>query len=506
MKYIHIILFLILISFGGFAQKRNVVWCFGHQAGLKFINSQIDTFTSAVVSRGSCASIADKNGMLQFYVADDTSALLASTIKGAKVYNKNNIIMTGGDSLVGEGWYNELLIIPFPNDSNQCYVICADVVNTAIFGLYYSIVNIQLNSGLGGVTQKNIQLQSFPQVDCLNAVKHGNGRDWWLFFRRWDGIGNTPNNEFHSYLITPNGITNYTIQNVGSLITSGGGNIAFTKDGKKIVYTNWEGLIEKYDFDRCTGIISNPVTIKQIPPTGFNFYFGSALSPSGNVLYVSYQVSTTSYLFQYDLTAPNIAASVDTLWTQSSPIYGAGHLRRAPDYKIYFTCAYVPLTAPMYPYADSIYNMYNMNLSVINTPDSLGAACNFLPYSFYLGGKRTYWGLPNNPDYDLGPDSGSVCDTIISASSWQPAINKNQLHLFYHSAWQKLFVNAQNIKGKNAMLKIFDMNGRIVFSSLSKTNPPYLTEDVDCTLFSKGMYIVSLITERENLVGKFIKE
>ncbi|MBL0341878.1 MAG: hypothetical protein IPP71_13625 [Bacteroidetes bacterium] len=55
-----------------------------------------------------------------------------------------------------------------------------------------------------------------------------------------------------------------------------------------------------------------------------------------------------------------------------------------------------------YPYPD-IYNMYNMNLSVINQPDSLGATCDFQPYSFYLGGKRTYVGLPNNPDYELGP-------------------------------------------------------------------------------------------------------
>jgi hypothetical protein len=27
-------------------------------------------------------------------------------------------------------------------------------------------------------------LQSFEQVDCLNAVKHGNGRDWWVLFRK----------------------------------------------------------------------------------------------------------------------------------------------------------------------------------------------------------------------------------------------------------------------------------------------------------------------------------
>jgi hypothetical protein len=53
-----------------------------------------------------------------------------------------------------------------------------------------------------------------------------------------------------------------------------------------------------------------------------------------------------------------------------------------------------------------------MNLGVINQPDSPAVSCDFQPFSFYLGGKRTYWGLPNNPDYDLGPLIGSGCDTL----------------------------------------------------------------------------------------------
>src|SRR4051812_29126241 len=67
-----------------------------------------------------------------------------------------------------------------------------------------------------------------------------------------------------------------------------------------------------------------------------------------------------------------------------------------------------------YPFPDSVYNSINMNLCVINNPDSLGQACDFQPHSFYLGGYRSYAGLPNNPQYDLGPVIGSGCDTITS--------------------------------------------------------------------------------------------
>ena len=49
-----------------------------------------------------------------------------------------------------------------------------------------------------------------------------------------------------------------------------------------------------------------------------------------------------------------------------------------------------------------------MNLSVIHQPNELGALCDFRLYNFYLGGHRSYHGLPNNPNYELGPLAG-VC-------------------------------------------------------------------------------------------------
>ena len=39
-----------------------------------------------------------------------------------------------------------------------------------------------------------------------------------------------------------------------------------------------------------------------------------------------------------------------------------------------------------------MYSQYNMNLSVIENPDVVGVGCNLNLFSFYLGGKRTYWG------------------------------------------------------------------------------------------------------------------
>jgi len=508
-----IIFFLAVISFSVnlSAQKRNYIWCFGDSAGIDFNNlSNPITFQSGNDTRGSNCAIADTNGNLLFYACTSYKPLWQQGyVNVGAIFSKNHQLMQGGDSIRGSLIWNEVIIIPFPDNDSLFYVFFIKVTGpNPLYGLYYCVVNINANAGLGEVVAKNIMLQPFAQIDCLNAIKHGNGRDWWLFFRRWYPGPLTPNNDFYSYLITPSGITNYSVQSVGSMQTTGGGKLTFSKDGNTLIFSNLRQLIEKYDFNRCTGVISNPVSIQMENDSTFAFsYQSNALSPNGKALYISKNVlNDSTYLIQYNLDTTNIAASSNIIWTQAYPVNAAGQLKLAPDDNIYYACAYVSPTAGNYPYADSMYNAFNMNLGVINSPDSLGAACNFQPYSFYLGGKRTYWGLPNNPDYDMGAWVGSPCDTLGVGINELEVTNNAALFVTYIAAWQKLFVNAQNIKGNNCVLQISDINGRIVFSSEKKSAPPYFTQDVNCAAFANGMYIVSLRTEKEFLTKKFIIE
>jgi hypothetical protein len=403
-----------------------------------------------------------------------------------------------------------MVIVPFPGNDSLFYLFHVGVSNN--YGLYYSIININSDS----VIQKNIQLQSFPMVDCLTAVKHGNGRDWWLVFRRWNPNGLPPINEFHSYFISPAGITNYSVQQIGTGNTTNGGQITFNTKGNKFVFTNLVDLIEMYDFNRCTGVISNPVTIQPpgSPPPYYQLTWSSAFSPNDSVLYVSTSGSDTNYLYQFDLTAANIYASRTNLDTFYLPPVSPGALKLAPDGKIYFSCAYYNGIIFNYPYKDSMYNYVNMNLSVINYPDSLGTACGYAPFSFYLGGKRTYYGLPNNPDYDMPAWAGSPCDTLLSTSQNPPEANLlPTLMLTYVSEWEKLFVNAQNLKGRNCVLEIFDVTGKVIYSSGGLHSPlgvggsnGYFTQDLNCSAFARGMYVVRLKTEKETLVKKFVKQ
>lgn len=150
---------------------------------------------------------------------------------------------------------------------------------------------------------------------------------------------------------------------------------------------------------------------------------------------------------------------------------------------------------PYFPYPDSVHNF----------------VCDFQPFSSSFGGKRTYYGLPNNPNYSLGPLAGSGCDTITGSPTLTLHVGEGMLFVYYHAGWQKAFINAQKLKGKNYHLRVTDMLGNVVFNedgilSPSGAGGAYFTKDLNCSSFSKGMYIVTLQTERERLVKKFVKE
>jgi hypothetical protein len=496
MKKILIILMLFVFSGSCIAQKRNAVWCFGDSAGIDFSNLGLpQVFSSSLDTRGSCASIADTSGQLLFYA--ETNGNLSSN--STQVYSSIGQKMQNGDSILGQLWYHELLILPFPGNDSLYYLFSIGV--SSIYGLKYCVIDMKANGGLGEVIQKNIQLQSLPMVDCLTAVKHGNGRDWWLIFRRWDWIQLDPNNEFHSYLISPAGISNYNVQMIGETHMSNQGELIFSPNGEKVLNIDGVDLIELFDFNRCTGVISNPTLIH---PAGnfmnYNGTWSSAFSPNGNVLYVSTS-KDTNHVYQLDLTAANIYGTRINLDTFYVPPVQPGSLKLAPDGKIYLSCAYYDGISFNYPYNSNEYDTVNMYLSVINYPDSLGAACNYEPFSFYLGGKRTYYGLPNNPDYDLPALAGSPCDTLVGVIEAQE-ISQANIHVFYHTTWEKAFINASNLKGKTGKLLVYDMQGKVVHSEPLRIQNGYYTRDLSFTGYAKGMYLFSIQTEKERLTKK----
>ena len=498
-----IILILVLVGGSARAQKRGNVWCFGHEAAINFNSGFPVADSSSVISRGSCASISDTSGERLFY-ANTRAGIAGNT---TVVWNSNNQLMLNGDSIVGEGWYYELVIVTDPSNLNKYYLFAIGVTGTSMLGIYYSVIDMSLNGGMGGVIQKNVQLQNFANVDCITAIKHGNGRDWWIYFRQYNQLGS--NNLYYRYLVSPNGISNVYIQTIGSLNSTNSGNITFNSSGLKMMFTNLMGQMEYFDFDRCSGLLSNPQTIfpEQSAPFTRLFWSGQ-FSPSGNLFYTVFAAipgfSDSCYLVQYNLDSPNIALSADTIFV-GTLTNSMGAIKLGPDHKIYLTGTYNNFVTSSYPYPDTVYSIYNSYLGVINSPDSIGIACDFQPYSFYLRGKRTYYGLPNNPDYDLPDLAGSPCDTLVSIGE-APQIQQAALNVFYHTAWEKAFINASNLKGKNGKLLVYDMQGKIIHQEPLRIQNGYYTRDLSMQGKAHGVYLVIVQTERERLTRKMITE
>ncbi len=119
--FVRLLLFLILciITESNFAQKRSNIWCFGDSAGIDFTNiNNPFPFQSGMDSRGSCASISDSSGGLQMYAANCSDPIFFGTLQAGKLYNKQHQSMQNGDSLYSLAWYNEMVLIPFPNEDS----------------------------------------------------------------------------------------------------------------------------------------------------------------------------------------------------------------------------------------------------------------------------------------------------------------------------------------------------------------------------------------------------
>ena len=419
------------------------------------------------------------------------------------VWNSNDGIMENGDSLIGRAWYQEMIIVPSPGNSNLYYLFHTGVTD---YGeIYFSLIDISLNNGLGKVVQKNVLLDSLNGAyvtDGITAVKHGNGRDWWLIFRIWNG---TYNNKFYKFLVTPSGISGPFIQNIGLLSGTNTIRLKFNNRGNKFIVLNNSGLLELFDFDRCTGLISNPQFIKGEDGVPEHYFWSAAFSPNDSLLYVATN-QVSSYLYQLNLSSTNMYLNRYTVDAVTYPFGAGGDLKLAPNGSIYWSCAWSDSGQWNFPYPDTAYVTENMNLSVIANPNNLGVQCNYLRYGFYLEHRRTYWGLPNNPNYDLPALGGSICDSLgIWNNTFFDELNKNgKLNLTYYSDWKALFINASGLMGKNYSLYIVSMNGSEIYKENGFLTSEYYTKDFHCDKLSSGTYLVLLETEKERLVKKFI--
>ncbi len=378
MRILFILSFL-QITLNAFAQNEGNIWYFGQNAGIDFNGSTPLPLTNGSINTNEgCSSISDHNGNILFYT------------DGVTVYNANHVAMPNGTGLNGNfSSTQSAIIVQDPGVSHLYYIFTIN--GFAIGGgLYYSIVDMSLQGGLGDVTSLN-NLVVTNTTEKVTAVKHANGIDFWIItlLSQQAATGG-----FHSYLLTSSGL------NLTPIVTALGqpqrvGYLKSNRQGDRIAVANFAfnaNKVQLYDFDKSTGTLSNELSFDKENAYGVEF------SPNGNLLYVSC-ASSIENLFQYNLqagtgTITDIVNSEVNL-TASTGLMLGGAVQIGPDLKIYHAIA---------PQG---------SLGVINNPNVIGVGCNYSAQGFSLGGAISGLGLPMffNSIYDLGSTiSYNVCE------------------------------------------------------------------------------------------------
>lgn len=350
------------------------------------------------------ASICDAEGNLLFY----TNGKTVATADHDTMVNGNLLTPFCCSGNPGSTIEQGVMILPMPGSLEKyCIVTTGRRVltfpgsNTTIggFNVYNTLVDMTLQNGQGEVLEKNtLILEDTLDVGKLTAVRHANGRDWWILVAEFDSPRLFP------ILLDPSGfkVLEPIILEEGPL-KHGVGQTVFSPDGRFFIYLNLfdfgENYLNVFDFDRCTGMVSNhrKKQFSNIDGAG-----GVAISPSSQYLYYI----ANFRIYQYDLWAADILASETVVALYDGylePIIGFDNL----SFNTYF---YLGQLAP-----DGRIYINNTNgvrsLHVIESPDEPGEACGVNQHSFWLPTYNRF-SLPNFPNYRLGPLDGSPCDTL----------------------------------------------------------------------------------------------
>jgi hypothetical protein len=392
-----LLIILFSVSSNCNSQKQNNIWIFGDSCGINFSNvfNPMAFISNSLNGAENFNSICDFEGNLLFYI-NEPNFNGPDLEFYSKIYNSNFVMMENGDNIKTD--FSETqgsIIIPFPDNNFKFYLFHIRLdpsYATDSRSLYYSVIDMSENSGLGKVISKNNLLSAGRMQEKITAVKHGNGKDWWL------ATHYSNSDEFCFYNISTIGISSPKVQKIGPFTSNWDvsgfcvnmGQMKFTEQGDRLGYVTLNKFTALFDFNRCTGVLTNYINLGF---TNYTFncigYYGCSFSPSGDRFYCS----TLNELYQYDLKSSDIIGSKTLLLVDTNDESEIGQHQIGPDNKIYISSGFghpVLFTGPE-----------NLNLTVINSPNELYPDCAIEPYSFDLLGGISSGGLPNLPNYNL---------------------------------------------------------------------------------------------------------
>ncbi|MCX6270641.1 MAG: hypothetical protein NTU44_05370 [Bacteroidetes bacterium] len=392
--------------------KRDYFWLLGSHYPNPMQGSTLNFNTNPVTfsynSRTASYYITNSS------ICDPDGNLLFST-NGLTIFQADQQIMQNGDSLnpgsmatvsyqnlEGYGTNQAALTLPFTNNIYYVFQLKGEAFQAPPLPAFYidyllfSVVDMSKNDGKGEVIRKNVTLLQDSLDDLMTAVRHANGRDWWVVVSRT----NSP--DLITILCTPAGFTVKNNQTIGKAgIDCEFGYSCFSPDGTKFIRYSRHNIyadlrLDYFHFDRCSGLFSDYQDLSWAS-TDASVLGGVSVSPNSRYLYLSQE----ERIYQFDLEQPDIASTrqivaqndgfCDPVIPQNRAVFGMS--LPGPDGRIYINAGQTSY------------------MHMIENPDSMGIACGVCQHCIQLD-KPDNFGIPNYPNFRLGRLEGSTCDTL----------------------------------------------------------------------------------------------
>jgi hypothetical protein len=411
MKTLLISILICLIQVCSVAQRYDYNWILSIEPDSKGIQLSFDTFPPRLEQLGfrliqSLTSLSDSVSGAPMLSASPSKAY------GLGVYAPQII-----DSLAhyytyepGQSYFVNTISLALPQIGvpNQFNIYNTDEKENIVTGLNYnqiSMMRLRFDSTDITILEKNTAVWQEGIDLRLQAVKHANGRDYWVFV---PGFNNSPDGisngmYVHAFLFDSTGLHYQGKQSFAGDFGVLTYQFIGSPDGKYLVMSaqtstglafpnNVHGDLVLFEVDRCVGQLQ---LVHQQSIFDFRVGFpGAAFSSDNKLLYFT----DYYHILQQDLTVlPQV--EIDTVFKlqfdPNDPMsYGPrahGQMRLGPDGRIYI-------------------RQYK-TLGIIEKPNIKGAGCTYRAKAVKAD-CHTYCMVPSHPEYRLGPIDGSPCDTL----------------------------------------------------------------------------------------------
>jgi gliding motility-associated-like protein len=342
-----IALLVLLFAQHAYAQKEWSLWP-GVPEGVSFESGSPATFSTI-----TNPDWGQYNGGGVAYRHPVTGKLLFIATPRAVYDGQYNIIENEGSMIACDDSRFGIHVVPFPSGENKYYLFHSFPETSLIManesglqtrcqvyahfnrvngGLRYSILDMDANGGKGKIIQSDQYLMG-AIIQRIVLVKHANSRDTWLVGHFWNS------NTFAAALINNDGVQPLVFSAVGPTFSGhssrSSGSMDASPNGKKLAATSGSSsILELYDFDNNTGVVSNFKTAT-IPGQPNDVCF----SPDNSKLYVgAWQTITCGYrtqLYQLDLDEDNLQESLYRIYESGGSESFSPMMMRGLDHKVY---------------------------------------------------------------------------------------------------------------------------------------------------------------------------